>query len=338
MLDFRVRVPVASTHRRVTAILATATSAMVIWQTAVRGPEKMATEMFLLSNSATVMVRWGAPEAGGGGCFFDENSGVDVCKCGKIGTWGELGSSSTGLVGGVDSLSAWLNLSSTLKADYTQAKPEITQEYLWQYDVLILQNLESWAPFTGPELEVFEAWLKSGGGLIALGGYAHDSQALAVANDLLFLTKMSFQSLSDTFASSPAECGHCYGNSVPQEGFLEHPIALYVTRIGAFHGHEVEPGDAVVVAEDPMEGVLGAAKDVGAGRAFLFHDEWVTYQEEWSGESIPAADSCRNDSQSACYGKGPGRDYQPAQFWYNALKWVLHERPCFALDDPSVVK
>lgn len=105
-----------------------------------------------------------------------------------------------------------------------------------------------------------------------------------------------------------------------------------------FRGRNVVPGDAGIVAEDESAGILGAAKSVGAGRVFLFHDEWVTYESQWSGEGIVGAESCQSGSGGPCEGLGPAYDYQAAQFWFSALTWASSNVPCFNIEDPTIVK
>jgi hypothetical protein len=158
---------------------------------------------------------------------------------------------------------------------------------------------------------------------------------MANVNALLAATGMSYVAASDTSASSADACAYCYGNSVPQAGWVAgHPISANVKLVGAFHGRTVSPGDGLVVAQT-TDGVLGATKELDAGRVFMFHDEWVTYNSQWTGVGLVT--DCRfGDPNNACNDKHPSLDYQSAQFWYNAITWVFPNE-CFVIDDPDIV-
>ena len=51
---------------------------------------------------------------------------------------------------------------------------------------------------------------------------------------------------------------------------------------------------------------LGRVLEVGAGRVFVWGDEWITYSSEWTLHP----------------------DYQVDQFWVNIVKWLSPPRDC----------
>ncbi len=272
-------------------------------------------------------------------CEIDPATGMEVCTCIKLATWGALGTfGAVPGMDGTDAITAWLNANSTGEADYTAAKPAITAEYLANYDVIILQDLSAWPAFTAEEIAAFDAWLAAGGGAISLNGYSANGLEMTNVNALLASSGMSYVANSDTFGTTGGTCGYCYGNSIPQGGWTTHPIGANITNVGAFHGRSITPGAAEIVAQDPTAGVVAAAATVGEGRVFMFHDEWVTYNSQWTGQGIPGAESCTTDPNNSCYGYGPASDYQSAQFWFNSIKWASGDIECFDIDDVTIVK
>jgi hypothetical protein len=271
-------------------------------------------------------------------CTIDPITQMEVCVCITVATWGGLGT--FGAVPGMDgqdAIGAWLAANSTNDAAYFPTKPAITADMLAEFDVIILQDLSAWAAFTADEIATFNAWLNAGGGVISLNGYSANGAEMTNVNALLASTGMSYVPNSDTFGNPAADaCGYCYGSSIPQAGWTTHPIAANLTFVGAFHGRAITPGDAEVVAQT-AEGVLGAAKQMGDGRAFMFHDEWVTYNSQWTGQNLPS--DCRyGDPNNACNDKHPLNDYRNSTFWYNALKWASGDPACFVITDPTVIR
>jgi hypothetical protein len=250
---------------------------------------------------------------------------------------------------GTASMEAWLNDRSSAAAATLLAKPTLTAEFLAGYDVLILQALETaegagsqWQ-FSADELAAFETWVRGGGGVIALTGYGGDPSEAAPTNQLLGFSGLQYAGLSaagDTAApdSCPDSCCYCLGNSIPSTGWqASHAISANLTAVGAFYGRSVTvPANGAVVAQSGST-VLGATVEVDAGRVFMFHDEWVTYNSQWDGSGL--TDDCRTeDPNHSCYDRHPANDYQVAQFWYNALLWVSGNRECFDIDVPEIIK
>jgi hypothetical protein len=237
-----------------------------------------------------------------------------------------------------DALRAWLNahVKAGTTVEVVTTDTPITADFLGKFDVLILQALEKqeggpyWS-FSSSELSAFEAWVRAGGGVIALTGYGSQAQEVTPTNQLLAFTGMSFN-MDDVFGTCPDNCCYCAGSSIPLHGWHpEHPIAANITAVGAFHGRTINAGDGALVTSEGAS-VYGATKELDAGRVFFYFDEWVTYSSQWtqatgSGGFTPDA-SC-SDPNNVCYGRTPADGYQVPQFWYNALKWASGDAACF---------
>ena len=116
-----------------------------------------------------------------------------------------------------------------------------------------------------------------------------------------------------------------------------HPIAENISDVGAFHGRSITAGAGSEIVASTAEGTLGATMQVDAGRVFMFHDEWVTYNSQWTGAGLPT--SCLyNDPGHECNNKSPANDYSSAQFWYNSILWASSNPECFTIDDVTIVK
>lgn len=285
----------------------------------------------------------GGSGAGAGTCTTDPTTGVQDCACVKLAVWGALGTYGAGAPGqdGQDAISAWLNENSTGTAEYFSTEPEISSELLSQFDAILLQDLTGWQ-FSGEELAAFEAWVRAGGGVMALQGYREQPVEVEATNTLLGFSGMQYAGVNGSgdislTAENADGCAYCLGNSDRQGGFdPSHPISANVTTVGAFHGRSIDPGDAgqVVAVWDGL--VAGATVQVDAGRVFLFHDEWVTYNSQWNGTTLNT--DCRVDMNDSCYPVHPTTSFQIPQFWYNSLKWITGDAACFEIDDDTIVK
>jgi len=295
-----------------------------------------------------------ADGAGGSGQSTDNNadlSGADLSADGsssgggsgvcdlKLATWGALGT--YGAVPGMDgqdAITTWLNENSTGEAEYFATKPAITADALSDYQVIVLQNLDGWS-FSPDEKAAFEAWVRAGGGVVSLAGYGNQPTEAAPTNELLAFSGLSYVGLSGAgdISTSPKEmCSYCLGNSDAQGGWdAAHPISKSITAVGALWGRSVSSGVGATVAT--WDGKrAGATVEIDAGRVFLFHDEWVTYNSQWNGATL--SQDCRTSGDQACMAVHPTLSYQIPQFWYNSIRWLAHEPPCFDINDMTIVK
>jgi hypothetical protein len=282
----------------------------------------------------------GTINTGTGGVLIDPgdaSTGTGTCvRIGMLGRRPSYGSMPG--VDNTDALQSWLNahVKAGTSVDVVTTETELTADFLGRYDVIILQALEQqeggpyWT-FTTAELASLEAWVRAGGGIIAMTGYGAQSQEVNPTNQLLAFTGMSYNT-DDVFGTCPDNCCYCAGSSIPLHGWhADHPIAANITAVGAFHGRTVSAGGGALVASEGSA-VYGATMQVDSGRVFLYFDEWVAYSSQWSDTGSASLASmhpeCADPTQT-CGGRTPGASYQVPQFWYNALKWASGDAGCF---------
>lgn len=279
------------------------------------------------------------PGSGGAGIVPPpDGSGGDECV--RIGMLGRL--PSYGAVPGMDDTAAlqqWLNARSSAVVTTFTADTPLTDAFLAEYDVLILQALEEreggpyWS-FSADEVAAFERWVRAGGGVVTLTGYGANPAEVTPTNQLLAFTGMAYGS-DDILAQCPDNDCCCASNSVPLTGWnATHPIAANMRAVGAFHGRSVMAAGGDIVAAGAT--TYGATKTFDDGRVFMFADEWVTYTSQWDGTG---AETCATDpAHNLCVGRTADVYYQVPQFWYNALRWASGEVGCFDITDPTIVK
>jgi len=250
---------------------------------------------------------------------------------------------------GTDALDAWLNMNSSAAVTSHSTKPTLTAEFLANYDVLLLQAMETaegagnqWQ-FSTDELLAFENWVRQGGGVIALMGYGAVPAEAIPSNSLLAFSGLQYAGLSEAGDTSlpgscPHECCYCLGDSIPSTGWNpSHPISANITAVGSVYGRSVSaPAEAQTVASNGTT-ILGATVQVDNGRIFMFHDEWVTYTSQWDGAGL--MQDCRTfDANHSCYNIHPSTSYQVPQFWYNALRWASGDVECFDITVDDIIK
>lgn len=229
---------------------------------------------------------------------------------------------------GMDAIVSWLNESSTASGVHYQDKPEITPEFMQQFDVVLLQDLSDW-DISDEEIDTFKEWVRDGGGVIALSGYTTNVSQVMATNRLLSFSGMNFVSIAEAgdTSTSLGVCSYCLGSTDVQTGWNpEHPIAEGIEAVGAFQGRSIQ-GDGAIVAEEDGK-ILAMTTEEEDGRVFLFHDDWVSYHERWSQD---APGECIENDQ--CFQMSPATTYQVPRFWYNAFDWAVGGRDCFRVDD-----
>jgi hypothetical protein len=275
------------------------------------------------------------------------------CKCINLASLGASASKSYGT--GNDSTTefeTWLTTKSNATVTFFPTRQTLTAEWLAGFDVLILQDLRGWA-FTAEEIAALDAWINGGGGIVGLSGYFSDNAAeieptnalLANTGMALLATEVPGQTCTAASAavcpnsktSNSAKC-YCWGNSLPLTDWADTPFARDLKAVGAFRGRAVAPGDGTTVVS--YEGTaVGAYKQVGQGKVFLFGDEWVTYTSQWLSGGQPTTDPynpCWDETAGAsCLA---GQVFQAKQFWYNAIVNVSPLTECdFVIKEPEVI-
>jgi hypothetical protein len=295
----------------------------------------------------------------------DAGSCLRIASIGHEGVWGPCNGDST------TAFQNWLNTESTaVVTSYDTTQPMLTDSFLAQYDVIILQWMVTggmkgnegtpWV-FSTAEVTSLQNWVNAGGGLIVLTGYNCDLnnctiQDTVATNQLLAWTDLQLNN-DDTLDGnkSPNNSGlggegggTCWGTAVPL-GAAEppavtysvgtwsatSPIAKYVTEVGAFSGRSIKVNNSSKVTVDATDGTLvySAHESIGKGQVIVYGDEWITYTGEWTGSaSCITPSNCMNPPRLA------SNVFQISQFWYNAIKLAGSAVACtFHINGPGIM-
>jgi hypothetical protein len=97
------------------------------------------------------------------------------------------------------------------------------------------------------------------------------------------------------------------GSTVPVTHWKDIAILTEaISRIGVDNGYPVLGGTPVAWEPAQDDWNIGAIATPENGHVFVWGDEWVTYDSEWTGHP----------------------DYQVERFWQNALKWLSPDKVC----------
>lgn len=262
----------------------------------------------------------------GGATSGDSDACVRVVSLGTPATSGVVPGG-----GGMDALVDWFNRSTNAEATHIPEPTPLTTEMLAQYDVMLLQNLAGFN-VTQSDVDAVTQWVTGGGALVALSGYDGDGTEVQVSNRLLSFSGLGFSVTAPDTALSLGDCGYCLGTSRKMAGFDPgHPISQDVAAVGSFLGRSIVGQGQLVLSDEGQQ--LAVAKEIEQGRVFLFHDDWVSYVAQWTGQVDVAC-----ASNLSCAEETPEQSYQVAQFWYNVLRWSAPERTCFTSDAPEIMK
>lgn len=268
------------------------------------------------------------------------------CYCLSVLVLGAADSASANATGFAD----WLNEASNAKvtimdpsdAQSPTPKPTLTEQFLADYDVIILQlqGDSKSGPFwtyADDEVTALEAWVEEGNGLISLTGYNGNVAAAEAAASNQLIDPIAGLSYGTTdIASTTPFNAYCWGHSYPVNQWLDtpgFPISYQVDAVGAFHGYPVSGGASIANAGGTA---IGAIEEVGDGYVFAWGDEFVLFESTWNAEDPSATQY--TDSSNPCYNKRPEDVLQPRQFWFNALSYVSQGEGCaLEVDDDAVI-
>lgn len=217
--------------------------------------------------------------------FIDDidEGGDGICDClaiGIIGTPGSLAASQ---------FTQWLTDRGSSAERIDPAVVDAT--VLGDYDVVILDQLTR--EYTAAESMAFETWVTGGGGLMAMTGHtANPTSAQQWPNGILGPMGLEYQ-------------GALLNG--PVTDFEAHPIAAGLTSVTFLGGFEVvgtNPGESDVVATLPAGVPAAMAQERGDGKLFVWGDEWIEYDSEWS--SMP----------------------EITQLWVNIFEWITPVSIC----------
>ncbi|MEO8553721.1 MAG: hypothetical protein ABI678_27295 [Kofleriaceae bacterium] len=169
---------------------------------------------------------------------------------------------------GTSSFSAWAHANGTTVVRIADPAVMLDAALLASYDLVMLDRLPR--AYTTDEAAALATWVHDGGGLMALSGYTGGTTDYTYPNSLL------------------AGLGARFGGTLTSASvtsFAPHPLTVGLASITFSGGFAVvidDPQTAVPVAMIGTVPIAGAIT-YGTGRAYLWADEWVTFDSVWSG-------------------------------------------------------
>lgn len=239
----------------------------------------------------------------GNGIVDDVDVGGDgLCDCIRLGFFGQVSSDAGGETA---AFQAWLEeRSGQIPVQTLPATGTLTAEWLADLQVVIVGGMQeraaSGAGFTQAELDAFDNWLlQRGGGVFTLSGYTETSSDVAPTNALL-------QRIGVQYETAGVAAAGVIGDGAPPiwlSGIVapDHPSVDGVAEFGFYYGYPVVGNGTVVLRDQGYD--LAMAKEYGAGRVFVFGDEWITQDVTWSGSVVGANDPCQqpcNEQDNIC--------------------------------------
>lgn len=217
------------------------------------------------------------------GFIDDVDVGGDgLCDCLSIGVIGEPGTLAS------SSFQAWLEARGTSVVRFGLDATPLTAGALAAHDVVILDRLTR--EYTADEAALLYAYVEGGGGVMSMTGYTGGGEDRLRPNSLLAAIGISYV----------AEL-----RNGPVTSFATHPLTQGLTSVTFAGGYRVT-GAGVAVAH-LADGDAAIALELGNGRVYVWGDEWVQFDSEWS--TMP----------------------EIAQFWVNAIQWLGPRDRCVVL-------
>jgi hypothetical protein len=167
----------------------------------------------------------------------------------------------------------------------------LTPAVLAKYDIIILDWLQR--TYTPQESADVRAWVEAGGGLMTMTG--HENIQVTIDRCNSFISPLGLTYNGDFFDG-------------PVTQFAMHPITeglTSITFLGGLYVDIVEDGvgmNEVIMTLPP--GPVGVVQERVDGRVFVFGDEWVEFDSEWS--QMP----------------------EIQQFWVQTLSWLGPQNSC----------
>jgi hypothetical protein len=179
-----------------------------------------------------------------------------------------------------DAFLPWLmNRSSSFTA--VQTVTILSSQLLADTDLLVVGGLNR--PFDAAERAALARFVADGNALIVTGGYAGTQEEGIVLSGLIADFGVAF----DT-ASIP-------GSGVTD--FAQHPLNAGLTSVPFSGGFNLLASNPAAIKTAKLENLpVGIALDHGAGRLYVWGDEWIIYDMYWATGSM--------------------------QWWTNAIAWV----------------
>ncbi len=209
------------------------------------------------------------PDVATDGPQFPDASAPDGDQCHKlnIGILGTLGNTTS------SNFQQWLESAGTsvTQLQTNPSDPAIDANTLAPFDVVILSKLPR--AYTPAEAKALKDRVAAGGGLISLSGFLTDWYSPAYTNDLLAPFSLAYS-------------GYLFDG--PITTFAVHPMTAGLTSVSFVGGYTISDLGAggstrTAVAFQPnTSNAVGYAVQLGLGRGFVWGDEWIEYDSEWS--------------------------------------------------------
>jgi hypothetical protein len=191
----------------------------------------------------------------------------------------------------------WLQKSGTSvqRIQTTTAVP-LTADLLKPFDVVVLDWLTR--DYSATEAAAFATWVSAGGGVASMTGYDNNTTDDWHANSLLSQLGVAY--------AGPLRSG-------PVTDFMTHPITAGLTSVTFSGGYAINDLGGTATTRTPIAFLAdgsggkvnaGIAIQRGAGRAFVWGDEWIEFDSEWS--TLPAI----------------------KQLWVQVFRWVSPTNKC----------
>lgn len=223
------------------------------------------------------------------GAVDDVDLGGDgICDCLRIGLMGTPGTLPSA------NFQAWLEERGTSVTKFHNVDaPELGLADLQNFDVVIIDRLIRL--YSTEEAQLLADWVSSGAGVMSMTGYTAAEPSWARPNSLLETIGLSYK-------GGPLANG-------PITDFVNHPVTVGLTSVTFLGGWAVletnASGTNTVVANLPAGGgAAGTVQQRDEGRVFVWGDEWIEFDSEWS--TLP----------------------QIEQFWVNILAWLSPRDKC----------
>ncbi len=185
------------------------------------------------------------------------------CNVINIGILGNPGSNPS------SNFQTWLTKAgTTVKRIQTTANVPLTAPDLSPFNVIILDFLTR--DYTSQESAIVRSFVEAGGGLISMSGY---------------------NGTTDDFRANPmiGALGVTYGGPLqngPVTTFVAHPITSGLASVTFNGGYVVSASGPTNYKRTPIASIpagnVAWAIEAVSGRAFVWGDEWIEFDSEWS--------------------------------------------------------
>lgn len=213
-----------------------------------------------------------------------DQGGDGIYDCSRIALFGNPGSL------GSSNFLTWLESNGVTVARIQTDSSTLSVQLLSSYDVVIIDRLVR--QYSLDEALLLRTWVEAGGGLMSMTGYTGGAPDIDNPNSLL----------------GELGLGYVPGlRSGPVTMFVPHATTSSLTSVTFSGGFRVEvlPGPLAAtstVVAHLSDGPAAVAAERGSGRVFVWGDEWVQFDSEWS--SMP----------------------EIPRFWANVLGWLRRFR------------